>query len=209
MPYNSSEFTKELYSIGEASKFLGLSIQTLHSYEKKGKFKTVRTSGGHRRVSREYLLSCLDSLNMLVDDTNTGKKDIIYARISSHEQKAGGDLDRQAIKLIESFNELHNPLIIKEVGSGLNDKRKGLIKLLEMVMKNEIRNVYVTYKDRLTRFGFHYLEKVFANYGVNIMVLEKDPKNRDVQQELVDDMMSLIASFSGKLYRMRKNDKKA
>ena len=57
-------------------------------------------------------------------------------------------------------DDLHNPLILKEVGSGLNDNRKQLQKLLEMVCQGKVRNVYVTFKDRLTRFGFRYLETV-------------------------------------------------
>ena len=94
-------------------------------------------------------------------------------------------------------------MILKEVGSGLNDNRKCLQKLLSLVCRNEVRNVYVTYKDRLTRFGYHYLETMFSAHGVKIIVVKDLSSGRSVQEELVDDMMSLIDSFSGKLYGMR------
>jgi predicted site-specific integrase-resolvase len=94
-------------------------------------------------------------------------------------------------------------LVFKEVGSGLNDKRKKLQQVLTMVSKGEVRNVYVTYKDRLTRFGFNYLETMFNACGTNIIIVKDENEEKSVQEELVEDMMSLIASFSGKLYGMR------
>jgi len=75
------------------------------------------------------------------------KRDVIYARVSGHSQKKGEDLDRQAMFLIENVDNLVNPLILKRVGSGLNDKRVQLQKLLNMVTKNEVRNVYITSSD--------------------------------------------------------------
>ena len=77
-----------------------------------------------------------------------------------------------------------------------------------MVLDGKVNKVYVTYKDRLTRFGFHYLESVFLAKGVEIVVLNDVSQENDVQQELVEDMMSLIASFSGKLYGMRSHKNK-
>ena len=80
-------------------------------------------------------------------------------------------------------DDLHNPLILKEVGSGLNDNRKQLQKLLEMVCQGKVRNVYVTFKDRLTRFGFRYLETVFAANGTSIIVVRDEKEEKTVQEE--------------------------
>lgn len=71
-----------------------------------------------------------------------------------------------------------------------------------------MNRVFITYRDRLTRFGYHYLESVFLAKGVEIIVLNDISYEKDVQQELVEDMMSLIASFSGKLYGMRSHKNK-
>jgi len=139
----------------------------------------------------------------LLDRTVFNKKDVIYARVSSHEQKTKGDLDRQAMFLVENAKDLINPLILKEVGSGLNDKRKKLQELIRMVCQGKVRRVFVTYKDRLTRFGFHYLESVFQEHGVSIVVMKDTNEEKTVQEELVEDMMALIASFSWRLYGIR------
>ena len=157
---------------------------------------------------RDELIRFLDEKGMLVDDTLQDRRDIVYARVSSHDQKGHGDLDRQALFLVERVSDMQNPLILKEVGSGLNDKRKKLQQMLTMVSKGEVRNVYITYKDRLTRFGFHYLETMFNACGTNIIIVKNENEEKSVQEELVEDMMSLIASFSGKLYGMRSRKSK-
>jgi len=207
--YKVSEFTKSVYRLGEAAKYIGVTTQTLHNYDRDGIIKCDRTSGGHRMVTRESLLEYLDKQGLLFDDTNiSGKRDVIYARVSNNEQKVKGDLDRQVVKVLEGFEgNINNPVILKEVGSGLNDKRHQLLRLLNMIMKDEVSDVYVTYKDRLTRFGYHYIETICFAKGVTIHVLDDKAGEKDVQKELVDDMMMLIASFSGKLYGMRSHKK--
>lgn len=76
-----------------------------------------------------------------------------------------------------------------------------------MVMNGEVNRVFITYRDRLTRFGFHYLETVFEEQGVEIVIVKQQQEERSVEQELADDMMTLIASFSGKLYGLRSKKK--
>ena len=124
----------------------------------------------------------------LLDRTDFQKKDVIYARVSSHEQKTKGDLDRQAMFLVENAKDLINPLVLKEVGSGLNDKRKKLQELIRMVCQGKVRRVFITDKDRLTRFGFHYLESVFREHGVSIVVMKDTNEEKKGQEELVKDM---------------------
>lgn len=201
--YKVSEFTKPVYKAGETAKIIGVTTHTLGDYEKSGVMKFFRSSGGHRLIEREELLRFLDSKGLLLDDTQAEKRDVIYARVSSHEQKVKGDLDRQVVHILETQGNLQNPLVLKEVGSGLNDKRKEIQKLIRMVLDGEVNKVYVTYRDRLTRFGYHYLECVFLSKGVEIVILNDSSQEKSVQQELVEDMMSLIASFSGKLYGLR------
>jgi predicted site-specific integrase-resolvase len=145
---------------------------------------------------------------MLLNDEEMTKHDVIYVRVSSNEQKTKGDLDRQAIFLMEHCDNLINPVILKEVGSGLNDKRKKIQELIRMVENNEVNRVFVTYRDRLTRFGFHYIETMFKAHGVEIVVVKDQAKEKSVQEELVEDMMALIASFSGKLYGLRSKKNK-
>lgn len=206
--YQVSDFTKNMYRVHEVAEILGVTTKTIRNYDKDGKLKTCRTEGNHRMIKREDLIAFLDSKGLIVNDISENKRDVIYARVSSHDQKKNGDLDRQAMFLIDKIDNLINPLILREVGSGLNDKRTQLQKLLKMAASNEVRNVYVTYKDRLTRFGYHYLETMFLAHNVNIIVVKDENADKSVQEELVEDMMSLIAGFSGKLYDMRSRKNK-
>ena len=156
-------------------------------------------------MSREDLILYLEKENLLYDDGINSKRDIIYCRVSSHDQKQKGDLDRQVVAVMTYATDmsLQNPLILQEVGSGLNDNRKQIQKLLKMVVSGEVNRVFINYKDRLTRFGFNYIETMCNSLGVDIVVVADEAKSQSAQEEMVEDMMALIASFSGKLYGMR------
>ena len=75
---------------------------------------------------------------------------------------------------------------------------------MKMAKENEITDIAIRYKDRLTRFGYGYLEEYFTSYGVTIHVLDQEEEVKIAQEELADDLISIITSFSGKLYGLRK-----
>lgn len=185
--YKESDFVKEQYKTGEICRILNICKSTLINYDKQGKLPIRRTENNRRIIFRDDLLSYLDTMGLL-DRTDFQKKDVIYARVSSHEQKTKGDLDRQAMFLVENAKDLVNPLVLKEVGSGLNDKRKKLQELIRMVCQGKVRRVFVIDKDRLTRFGFHYLESVFQEHGVSIVVMKDTDEEKKGQEDLVEDM---------------------
>lgn len=205
--YKVSDFTKNYYKPSEVADLFNVSAQTIRNRVQAGELTCIRTEGGHRLITRESLLSYLKSSNMLYEDIANDKYDVIYARVSSHEQKEKGDLDRQVSCIIEHMQGLSNVLVLKEVGSGLNDKRKQLLKLLSLVFEDKVRTVCITYRDRLTRFGSNYLKFIFDAHNVKLYVLNDIGEDKTAQIELVEDMMSLIASFSGKLYGMRSHKK--
>lgn len=203
--YQRSQFQKDLYKTGEVAKILGVTPQTIINYDKEGKLPTKRTSTNRRVIYKDDLLKYLDDIGLL-EKEDTNKVDVIYARVSS--QKQHGDLDKQALFLIENVQDLQNLIILKEVGSGLNDKRTQLNILIKMVMDNKVNRVYITCEDRLTRFGFNYLQTIFKHKGVDIVVVRNENNEKSVHDELVEDMMSLIASFSEKLYGLRSGKNK-
>jgi putative resolvase len=208
--FKKSEFTKKQYKSGEVGKYLGLTPTTIRTYANDGRLKFTRTEKNYRVMIKEDLVEYLDQKGLIVDDTQEFKRDIIYARVSSQRQKTKGDLDRQVLNIIEnsiSYN-LKSPIIFKEVGSGLNDSRKELSKIIDMVLDNKVNRIFIMYKDRLTRFGFDYLNKICKHYKVEIIIISDDLKDKTVQEELGEDMFSLIASFSGKLYGMRSSTRK-
>ncbi len=91
--------------------------------------------------------------------------------------------------------------ILSDVGSGLNENRKGFLRLLEMVAERKVSKVIIAYKDRLTRFGFETLRKLFQAFGTEIEVIDSEEKTP--QEELVEDLITIVSHFAGKLYGMR------
>ena len=204
-----SELNNEQYTAGEVAKLLGVHIKTVQVWDRTRVLPFSRTHTNRRILPKDKVVELLDSRGLLYRDEKANKRDVIYARVSSHEQETKGDLDRQVMFLVNSINDLKNPLILSEVGSGLNDKRKKLHQLLDMVLQDKVDRIFVTYRDRLTHFGFNYLEKVCSYHNVKIIVVKDAGNEKLIQEELTEDMMALIASFSGKLYEPRSTEAKA
>jgi len=206
----ASQLVKNYYRPKDIAEFLGVTTRTLQNWDKDGKIAFRRDVVSNRRyLTKEDTINLLRQHDLFWDDVSDKRRDVIYARVSFHDQKSHGDLDRQVRYLIDQIDDLQNVVVLSEVGSGLNDKRKKLQQLLKMVMNGEVNRVFITYRDRLTRFGFHYLETMFNEQGVEIIVVKQKIEDSSVEQELMNDMMSLIASFSGKLYGMRSKSERS
>ena len=208
-----SNLNKEWYKPGEVGNLLGVYSRSILYYKDKGLLDMrLDISTNRWYVSKNELIRFLDLKGVLYDDLDKDKNcktSIVYARVSSHDQKRNGDLERQ-IKYITDYlceKEIFTYTVYSDVSSGLNSNRSGLNKVINDVMYDSIDCVYVTYKDRLTRFGFEFLEKFFAYFDTKIIVI-RTKENISDNEELVNDMMSLLASFSGKLYGMRSGKRK-
>ena len=198
-----STLTKEYYKTGELAKMIGKNTRTVQNYCTKGYINSIIIPSGKRIISQDEVIKYLKKSKLLYEDDN--KIDLIYARVSTNKQKNRGDLDRQVeyiTKKIISMNP-KNLKIFSEVGSGLNDNRKELKKVLAMVMNDEVDRIFILYKDRLTRFGFNYLEQICDKFGTKIIVISKEIEDKSIDEELAEDIISIIHSFSGKLYGMR------
>lgn len=194
----------KLLNIREAAEFLNVHQQTIRRWDRNGDIKSHQTVGGHRRFNINDLEEFMN-LNPTVFKTNSDAV-VIYARTSSSEQKTKGDLDRQIERLKQYATSQNYDIydIIGDVGSGLNDKRKGFSKLCDMVINREVNKIIIEHKDRLTRFQYNLIEKFFKSYDVKIEIVNNDTnQEKTYQEEMVEDMMMLIASFSGKLYSQR------
>ena len=123
-----------------------------------------------------------------------------YARVSSTTQK--DDLERQK-QLIRSYAKdkgYGEIQILSDMSSGLNENRRGFLRLLEMVTERKVSKVIIVYEDRLTRFGFKTLRKIFQAFGTEIEVINSEENPRE---ELVEDLITIVSHFAGKLYGMR------
>lgn len=200
----------KLLTIKQVAETLNVSQETLRTWDREGKLPSVRTEGSHRRWRESDILNYMGTQE---EEEVPSKTVCIYGRVSSHDQKQHGDLDRQLQRLSEycAKKKYHVESILKDVGSGLSDSRKGLVKLLNLVVEKKICKVVIEHKDRLTRFQYGLFEFFFKSYGVEIEVVEKRDDIKQ-EEELVEDIMMLMASFSGRLYgarsAKRRKDKK-
>lgn len=206
MPYTPSDLTKPYYTTGQTARYFNVTPHTIQEWDRKGKLKSTRNKNNRRQFPREEIVRLLTENNLYHDDTNP-KHDVIYARVSTKRQADQGDLDRQITSIVTTQPGLTNLLVLKETGSGLNDHRKQLTKLLNLILQDKVNRVYVTYKDRLTRFGYNYIQTLATAHNVQIITTNTEP-NKNIQEELVQDVMSLIASFSGRLYGLRSHKNK-
>ena len=165
---------------------LGVHANTLRRWADEGKIRYIRTAGGKR------LYDCSS-----IEQSSSTKKNYCYCRVSSSKQK--DDLERQ-VSFMQSKYPDHT--VLKDVGSGLNFKRKQLLFLLEECAMGRVGEVVVAYRDRLCRFGFELLEWFFSKNSVKLVVLEQ--QELSPQQELVADLLSVIGTFSCRVHGLRK-----
>lgn len=163
---------EQLLTIKQVSEILGVSKETLRNWDKSNTLPSLKTAGGHRRWKK----TDIDEYMGIQQDKETMVSEVcIYGRVSSHDQKQKGDLDRQCQRLSDycakkKYKVSH---ILKDVGSGLSDTRKSLRKLFDLVVNRKISKVIIEHRDRLTRFQFKVFEYFFHSYDVEIIVVEK------------------------------------
>ena len=181
--------------IGEASKILGVNAQTLRRWDESGTIKPAkRTPKGTRLYSLQELLG----VNDLTYPT------IAYARVSSNDQKE--DLERQHA-VLESFCNKNGwqTEIIKDLGSGMNYKKKGLLRLLDLMVEGQMSRLVLTHKDRLLGFGGDILFRICELKGIEVVIINKG-EQPSVEDELTRDVMEIMTVFCAKLYG-RRSDK--
>lgn len=127
---------------------------------------------------------------------------VTYARVSSSENKS--NLEKQSERLISFCNAKgwQTHLNIKEIGSGLNDKRQ---KLEAVFLKGELTKLIVEHKDRLARFGVRYIEILCKHIGCELIILNSNDNDKE---DLIQDFVSVITSFCARLYGQRRSKRK-
>jgi len=192
---------KKLYSRKDAIRLTGLSGGTLYRYAAEEKIKTRKTPGGHLLYDISTLVAERDS------DSDEGEKvSICYCRVSTHGQK--DDLTRQITYMSEKYPE---HLIISDVGSGINFKRKGLRKVIDIALSGNLEELVVSYKDRLCRIGYELIEYILTEYSGTKIIVDSH-KKETIEEEIANDILQIINVYSAKINGMRsyksKNDTK-
>ena len=191
-----------LLTISETAELLGAGVSTLRHWDETGQLVAIRTPGGHRR----YRLSDIERFQGIYSDENADAT-AAYVRVSSHDQKKKGDLDRQKGRVLEycAKKGYQVEYVLSDVASGMSDNRAKIRHLIKLAAEGKINRVIVEHKDRLSRFMVGVFVDFFASHGVaEEWVEESLPKSYEA--ELDEDILALMASFSAKLYGKRSAD---
>lgn len=184
-------------SIGETSILLGVSTKTLRRWEKTKKFiPEYRTLGNHRRYSINQIKLLLNP-NYLIKN----KLNVVYSRVSSHGQKKDLEKQEQTLLTYCKKNKINNVKSIKDLGSGINFKKKGLKILINLIISYEIDTIYLTYKDRLLRMGFELINSICSEFNTKIVIINQVEET--FNESLVKDLLEITTVFSSKLYGSR------
>ncbi|GAA9068656.1 IS607-like element ISSto13 family transposase [Helicobacter pylori] len=183
----------------EVLKILKISRVTLWKYVKSGKIRVKQEPNGY------YIYNDSDVYSLAgIED---GRLNVVYARVSTQKQKQ--DLQNQIENCISFINAkgISVDSIYSDIKSGMSLDRKGFMELLNAVMAFKIKAVYISYKDRLARLSYELVEKLFSDYGTKIVIINQC-ESVSLEQELFEDIMQTIHSFSMKMYSKRRIAKK-
>ena len=182
----------------EVLKLLNITRPTLCSYVKRGYIKAVKTPTGMFNYDEDSVLAFI---GLKKKKNNT--KIVSYSRVSTQSQKN---------QLTEQTNRLYNYCIskgldlneqISDIKSGMSFERKGFQNLLTQVIQGKVKLVVIENKDRLVRFGYEIIEGIFKYYGTTILVVNEEIDNKSYEQELTEDLISVIHYFTAKSYSHR------
>ena len=175
----------------EYQKRYNISPQLFYLWRTTGKLQTKELVKNHHLVWVED------------EPSNDPRVVAVYGRVSTSKQKQ--DLSNQ-IDVLKKYviSNGSNPKVFSDIGSGMNEKRPGLISLMNEITQNKISKVVISHKDRLTRFGFGYLETIFKMYNTEIEIINLED-DKSFQEELTEDLIAIIHYFSMKFYGKRKN----
>ena len=184
-----------IYRIHEFADRIGRSTATVRRWEREGKLVAKRLPSGHRFFDESDVRSMLGG-------APEKRRIVVYCRVSSAGQKE--DLASQ-VSAMEFFCLSSGVAVdewIQEIGGGMNFKRKHFLSLVDRIQRGEILKLIVAHKDRLMRFGFDLLSRVAAENGCEMIVANQE--SLSPQQEMVEDLMAIVHTFSGRLDGMRK-----
>ncbi|MFC9615494.1 IS607 family transposase [Streptomyces sp. NPDC056910] len=189
-----------MYRIGEFAQRIGRSASTVRRWEREGRITVARTASGQRYFTdadvRKMLHPGFDELT---------RRTIVYCRVSSPGQK--DDLASQ-VTAMEEFCRGRGLAVdewVREIGGGMNLKRKKFLALMDAIERGEVGTLVIAHKDRLARFGFEYLEYVAEKNGCTILVANQE--SLSPQEEMVQDLLAIVHTFSCRLYGLRKYEK--
>ena len=191
----------KIYKPNEFGKMIGRTVNTLQRWDREGILKARRTPTNRRYYTEEDYYNIMGIQQENVE--NQVNDVIIYARVSNQNQK--DDLKNQ-VEFLKTYANAKGYIIssiITDIGSGLDYNRKGFNSILYSEKKQKI---LISYKDRFVRFGYSWFDNFLKSKGSEIIVVNN--QTLSPQQELVEDLISIIQIFSCRIYGLRKYKQK-
>lgn len=189
-----SDLIKDYYKSGEVADIIGVHTRTIHNYCKKGILDEVMTDTHRRLIPRDSLIKYLDSKGMIY---NNERMDAMYIRTSSDNKDAELNLENQKARVYDklAFKESRPIRYYEDIGSGLDEQRKGLKALITNVMDKRIKRVFILRKDILSRFGFEYLKMICDLNHTDIIVLENSTHDDELENDVIQVVKQLTQSL--------------
>jgi len=188
-------------TIEQASKYLGVTIETLRRWDASGKLVAERTAGGHRRYDLSKIAP--EKFRALKAE---GRKTVAYARVSSQDQKSDLERQRQILELYCAGNGWQYELV-SDLGSGMNYNKKGLKQLLGGILEDKVGRLVIVHKDRLLRFGAELVFAICEAKEVEVVILNQG-EDSTFEEDLEKDVLEIITVFSARLYGSRSHKNK-
>lgn len=187
------------YRPHEFAKLISRTTQTLQRWDREGILKAHRTPTNRRYYTHDQYLQ-------IIGQKAAEQQIVAYCRVSSPGQKV--DLASQKAAVEQFCIAAGKPvgLWLQDIGSGLNYKRKNFVALLEMVERGEVSEIIIAHKDRLVRFGYEWFEKFCQDHGAVLTVMNAE--SLSPEEEMTQDLLSIIHCFSSRLYGLRRYKKK-
>ncbi len=189
---------EDTISTGKAAKLLGVSVKTLQRWEREGRLIPIARTDTNRRVYTESQIKTFLGLSAI---NKQPQRIVAYCRVSSAAQKSDLRNQRQILEEFVVASGLANVEFIEEIGGGLNFKRKKFLILMDDIGRHDIKTLIIAHQDRLTRFGFEWFEHYANKHGCTLLVLNQ--QRLSPEQEMVQDMMTIVHCFSGRLHGLR------
>jgi putative resolvase len=186
-------------STGRAARLLGVTVKTLQRWEREGRLTPLARTDSNRRLYTESQLRAFVGLRHA--STEAPARIVAYCRVSSAAQRRDLVNQRRVLEEFAVARGLANVEFIEEVGGGLNFKRKRFVALMDDVANRQIKTLVLAHRDRLTRFGFEWFEHFARTHGCEVLVLNQE--RLSPEEEMVQDLMTIVHCFSSRLYGLR------
>jgi len=188
---------KNIYSVGEFSKLVGKSVRTLQRWDKDGVLIAHRST-----TNRRYYTPDQYNLALGLEPEKPPKKVFCYTRVSGSDQKNDLESQKSALSQFVIANGIAVDEWFSDIGSGLNYQRKSFNQILEQVEQHEVGKIIIAHKDRWVRFGYEWFEQFCKRHDCEIIVINVETLSPE--QEVVKDLLTIIHSFSSRLYGLRR-----